>query len=235
MKRLLLALSFLCIAQNLAQGQVLISLLLGDKLNSEGLEFGLEGGFNWSAIKGLETTTLNRTFNLGFYFDIQLKDAWYLYTGTLVKSSLGAGELTANDLTLVGSGLYPEPGSYDQEIRYFLVPAFIKYRFANRFYVEAGPQFGLRNNAFVQFSSSSDDPETVVKDYNKDQINGFELGLAGGLGYKLKPGASGMSIGVKYHHGLSSVFKDFSSFNRGFFLKINVPIGAGKSKTNEEN
>ena len=32
----------------LASGQVLISLLLGDKLNTGKIEFGLEGGFNWS-------------------------------------------------------------------------------------------------------------------------------------------------------------------------------------------
>jgi len=56
------------------QGQVLISLLFGDMLNSDGLEFGLEGGFNWSKVSGMETNSSLRTFNLGFYFDIRLKD-----------------------------------------------------------------------------------------------------------------------------------------------------------------
>ena len=64
-----------------SQSQVLITLLLGDKLNSDGLEFGLEGGMNWTNISGMETNKFARKWNLGFYFDIRLKNQWYLYTG----------------------------------------------------------------------------------------------------------------------------------------------------------
>ena len=50
-----------------AQSQVLISLLFGDKLNSEGLEFGLEfgleGGVNWSSVSSLEADGRLSTFN----------------------------------------------------------------------------------------------------------------------------------------------------------------------------
>lgn len=34
-----------------AKTQILISILLGDKLNLGKMEFGLEGGVNWLAIK----------------------------------------------------------------------------------------------------------------------------------------------------------------------------------------
>jgi len=213
---------------NMAQSQVLISLLLGDKLNSDGLEFGLEGGFNWSQISGLESSEYNRSFNLGFYFDIRLKDSWSLYTGTLVKASLGSGNLTINDLNAVGSAPFPEAGNYDQEIRYFLVPILLKRHFSNRMYVEAGPQLGLRNQAFVKFESESEDLDISIKDYNKGQVNGIEFGLAAGVGYRLQDGPAGMTLGLKYHYGLSRVFKDFESYNRGLFLKINVPIGVSK-------
>ena len=53
--------------------QVLLSLIFGDKLNSEGLEFGLEGGVNWSNISNLDADKSLSTFNLGFYFDFKLK------------------------------------------------------------------------------------------------------------------------------------------------------------------
>ena len=56
-----------------AHSQVLISLLFGDKLNSDGLEFGLEGGMNFSNISNLEGDKALSSFNLGFYFDIRLK------------------------------------------------------------------------------------------------------------------------------------------------------------------
>lgn len=41
-----------------SNGQVLISLLLGDKLNSGKLEFGLDGGVNWSNISNLKERIL---------------------------------------------------------------------------------------------------------------------------------------------------------------------------------
>lgn len=228
MKKFLIGI-FLIIGFN-AHSQVLLSLIFGEKLNSDGIEFGLEGGYNWSTLTGLETTDLRRSFNLGFYFDIRLKDPWYLYTGTLVKSSLGVADLTLNDLNTLGVTVEPEEGQYDQQINYFLVPAFIKYKFPSRFYLEAGPQFGLRSKAFVEFQSDSDDPEVVVRDHNKEAIRSIEAGVAGGFGYKFKPGPRGMSIGVKYYHGLTRVYEDFKSYNRGLFLKINVPIGAGKKE-----
>lgn len=56
-----------------ARSQVLISLIFGDKLNSPFLEFGLDGGMNFSEISGLESSGTNVGFNLGFYFDIRSK------------------------------------------------------------------------------------------------------------------------------------------------------------------
>lgn len=226
MKRTLFVLA-LFISFN-ANSQVLLSLIFGEKLNSDGIEFGLEGGYNWSTLTGLETSEYRRTFNLGFYFDIRLKDPWYLYTGTLVKSSLGVANLTSNDINKLGVAPRPEQGKYDQQINYFLVPVFLKYKFKNRIYLEAGPQFGLRSKAFVEFRSDASDPEVVTRDYNKEAIRSIEAGVAGGFGYKFRPGPRGMSVGVKYYYGLTRVYKDFQSYNRGIFLKINVPIGAGK-------
>ena len=62
---------------------MLLSLIFGDALNSDGLEFGLQGGFNWSSMSGLETSSGNSTFNLGFYFDIKLKEHLSIYTGVI--------------------------------------------------------------------------------------------------------------------------------------------------------
>src|SRR5690242_19909376 len=78
----------------LVQGQVLISLLLGDKLNSGKIEFGLDGGVNYPDIRGLNHSQLKGTLNLGFYFDIKLKNPqWMVHTGVLVKSSMGTSGL----------------------------------------------------------------------------------------------------------------------------------------------
>ena len=214
-----------------SHSQVIISLLLGDKLNSGGLEFGLEGGFNFSDISGLDADKRLTSFNLGFYFDIRLKNQWNLYTGVLVKAKLGDNKLTPEDLVFLEITPNPEEnGNYSQVLNYFIVPALLKYNFDNRMYVEAGPQFGLLYNSWVQFESDLDIKDIKTKDYNKDKTNRLDTGITFGTGYKLKPGVA-MTIGIKYYYGFVNVYKGVSgSNNSSLFLKLNVPIGAGKNK-----
>jgi hypothetical protein len=213
-----------------SHSQVLLSLLFGDKLNSDGLEFGLEGGYNWSSISELEAGKSLSSFNLGFYFDIRLKNQWNLYTGVLVKAKMGDNELTSNDLTFLEITPNAEDGTYSQKINYFVVPALIKYNFKNRMYLEAGPQFSLMHKAWVEFNSDNDDRSIRIKDFNKDKINTLDAGFAIGTGYKLIAD-TGMTVGIRYYYGFTNVYKDVSGTNNSsLFLKLNIPIGAAKSK-----
>lgn len=212
-----------------ASAQVLISLIFGDKLNSDKIEFGLEGGFNYSQIGALDADKRLSNFNLGFYFDIRLKDSWKLYTGVLVKSKLGVEGLSDSDLALLE--IVPEEagGTYSQYINNFLVPALIKYEFPSRIYAEAGPQFGLMYKSWVQFDSDTDGQETRIKIENKDALNTIEAGGVIGVGYRLRPGPAGMTLGIKYYQGFTNVIKGLSgSRNNSINLKFNIPIGAGK-------
>ena len=68
MKKLLFFIGIVFISTT-AQSQILITLLFGDKLNSDRMEFGLEGGLNFSNISGFENDAYLSKFNLGFYFD----------------------------------------------------------------------------------------------------------------------------------------------------------------------
>jgi hypothetical protein len=225
----------LLLAVQIASSQVLISLLFGDKLNSDAIEFGLEGGFNYSDLGALEADKRLSSFNLGFYFDIELKDAWRLYTGVLVKSKLGVDNLSDSDLLLLGVTPEEEGGSYSQYINNFLVPALIKYRFPNRIYAEVGPQFGLLYKSWVQFDSDIDGTETRIRIENKDVLNTFEVGGVIGAGYRLRPGPAGMSLGIKYYQGFTNAIKGLSgSRNNAIFLKFNVPIGAAKKKGSKD-
>lgn len=210
--------------------QVLLSVIFGDKLNSDGLEFGLEGGFNWSDISNLEADKRLSSFNLGFYFDFRLKNQWNLYTGVLVKAKLGDNQLTPNDLAFLEITPNVEEGTYSQKINYFIVPALIKYNFKNRIYLEAGPQFSLMYKAWVEFNSDTDDKNIRIRDFNKDKINRLDVGVTVGTGYKLMAD-SGMTLGVKYYYGFANVYKGVSGTNNSsLFLKFNIPIGAAKSK-----
>ncbi|MCJ7468425.1 MAG: PorT family protein [Maribacter sp.] len=208
--------------------QILLSILFGDKLNSDGLEFGLEGGYNLSDISKLEASKSLSSFNLGFYFDFRIKNQWNLYTGVLVKAKLGSDELTSNDLAFLEVIPNQEEGSYSQVLNYFIVPALLKYNFKNRIYLEGGPQFGLMYKSWVEFQSDLENKDIRIRDYNKDKINKLDAGITFGTGYKLIPD-TGMTLGIKYYYGLTNVYKGLSgSNNSALFLKLNIPIGANK-------
>lgn len=238
MKKLAILTLMLCLGLH-SQSQVLITLLLGDKLNSDGLEFGLEAGLNVSSLSGLETNRPLTNLNLGFYFDIRMKSNWYIYTGCLVKSNTGAQDLTDNDLNVLDVTKYEGEidgilieGVYNQEIRYFMVPVLLKYRFDNNVYVELGPQAGLMYKSYIEFNSDVEGREATIKEFITDDLNTIDFGASAGLGYKL-PTEKGWTVGLRYYYGFTNVYKETivpSSRNRGFFVKLNIPIGAGKAK-----
>lgn len=233
MKKIFLAILLLGMAP-LAHSQILISLLLGDKLNSDGVEFGLEGGLNWSTIAGFDSHKYKSSLNLGFYFDLRMKNQWSLNTGVLVKSKLGTAKLSDADLVVLEAPTYEGEGDYSQVINYFIVPALIKYKFKNHIYVELGPQGGLMYSAWTEFIHKSDNSDVRIRDFNKDKINRIDAGMTFGLGYRLMKG-KGFTIGAKYYQGFTNVYKGKSgSVNSGFFLKINFPIGVGEKDKVED-
>jgi hypothetical protein len=234
MKKYIISIFFLFFIYNL-QSQVLIALLLGDKLNNGKMEFGLDGGLNFSSISELEANKWKRDFNLGFYFDIKMKKQWYFNTGVLVKSSLGVDNLSETDLNEIGTNLeITQLGDYTQKISYFLVPTLAKYRFKNNLYVEAGPQFGLMYKAWLEHNFNDEEGnENRIREENKDAVNRMEVGAVAGVGYRLLEGL-GWTIGVRYHYGLTNVYKNISSIkNHALFLKLNIPIGVSEAKKEE--
>lgn len=229
---LLLLLSFV---MHTAQSQVIISLLLGDKLNTGKIEFGLDGGLSLSNLSGLDNSDYLRTFNLGFYFDFKLKkQPWMIHTGVIVKSTMGADDLPVYSLNNTNLDSVFAGGDVQRRLSYFNVPVLIKYRFKNNFYAEAGPQLGLFYKAFDEFSNNYDDNELT---YSKDIRKGYhtlDAGVTVGLGYRLFKG-NGMNLGIRYYHGLVDVAASpgENMANRSWYFVAGIPIGVAKAKKAE--
>ena len=231
MKKVLLVATLLFCIQSV-NSQVLMSLIFGDMLNSPKVEFGLDGGVNFSTISNLEGAKYRTDFNLGFYFDFLLKNpSWALNTGVIVKSTMGANSLdvySLNDPVLddAFSG-----GHIDRKINYFNVPIMIKYKFDNNIYVKGGTQLGLLGKAFDQFKNDYGGENLEYKNNIRDKIHVVDAGLALGLGYRLT-GGNGMNIGVNYYHGLVTLMKGDVSpkqYNRSFYITAGIPIGKAKA------
>jgi hypothetical protein len=228
MHKSLLTISFLLIYYSSAS-QVLISIILGDKLNTGKIEFGLEGGANWSTIKGLDGAQTLPGFNLGFYFDIKLKNpSWMINTGVIVKSPMGANKLPVYSLNNDTLDQAFAGGHIKRKLRYFNVPVLIKYKFRNNLFIKGGIQLGLRYKAFDEFHNTILEKDDLKYKLSiKDQLNTIDAGIAFGLGYRFLSG-NGMNLIIQYYYGLTDIMKDDLSpaqYNRVFYLTAGIPIG----------
>lgn len=234
-KKHLLALFLMLFTFQLAQSQVLISLLLGDKLNTGKINFGLEGGYNLSNISNLKGAKAASNFNLGFYFDLLLKENknWYVHTGVIVKSTMGANiePYSLNNDSL--DELF-EDADVRRKINAFNIPILARYQFMNKVFVEFGPMIGfMLNKSHDEFTATkleNKEDELYYDRKIRDEHNLLDFGAQVGLGYKLKT-LHGMSVAVKYYQGVVDINKeavDKAHYNNSFYLVASIPIGAGE-------
>jgi len=231
---LITILSFAC---HHSDGQVIISLLLGDKLNTGQIEFGLDGGVNFPSLRGLPGGNSKGAFNIGFYFDIKTKNpAWLIHTGVLVKSTLGESNLPVYAVGDPNLDNAFADGQVQKKINYFNVPFMMKYKFNKNIYAEAGIMPSLRAKAHDIFTSSDGNGDLEYRLETGDQYHRLDFGLIGGVGYRLM-GGNGMNLGVRYYLGLVDITIDDTTpdqYNSSLYLSVGIPIGAGKAKERAE-
>jgi len=222
----------------LGNGQVLISLVLGDKLNSGKVEFGLEGGANFMTLGGLPQAKSTTGFNLGFYFDIKVKESpWMVHTGVIVKSSMGTSNLPAYSLGDPDLDKLFANGSVERNFRYFNVPVTAKYNFKNRLSLDGGIMLGLLYKAFDHFSADVNGSKLSYQLDILDQYHRLDAGATAGLSYKLMKGL-GMNFTVRYYYGLADITKSssqLSQYNRSLYIVVGIPIGRGKALAKAKN
>jgi len=232
MKKVLLILVLL-LSSRPANGQVLIALLFGDKLNTGKIEFGLDGGLNLASIGGIDQSGNLKAFNLGFYFDVKLgSPSWMIHTGVIVVSTMGADGVPVYSLNDPELDTEFNGGSVTRKLSYFSVPVMIKYRSASRFHAEGGLQFGLLHGAEDVFSNEVPDQGDLAYTRKiRDQYHPLDAGVVVGAGYRLL-GANGITLSVRYYFGFIDVVIDDatpSQFNRSIYFTAGIPIGASKA------
>lgn len=211
-----------------SRAQILISLLLGDVLNSEKIEFGLTTGLNRSYILDIEESSGLNNFNIGFYFHINMFESSYLSTGVLVKTNVGARGMSPYPIgDPEFDDVYAE-GKLTKEINYFYVPILWHQRINNRFFLEGGLQIGLRSKAYDYFNL--EDTYGGDLEYKRDvgdEYTRFDLGLLGGVGYKIRKQTKSTAVGINYYYGLLDVSKvpDMKIKNSSIYLYVRIPIG----------
>lgn len=228
----LLLISILSIVPVTLNAQILISILFGDALNSEKIEFGLAGGFNQSYILTIDESKGLNNFDLGFYFHINLKNSSYLSTGVHVKSNVGATGMITYPLNDAAFDSLYQNGTLTKKIPAFYIPILFHQRFNNRWYIEAGPQLGLIHNAVDIFDTAELGGDLRYTRETMEEYKRIDIGLLGGVGYKFKKQTKSMAVGVNYYYGLVNVSKipDLAIKNSTVYVYVKIPIGTGKTE-----
>jgi hypothetical protein len=218
-----------------AGSQVLISLLLGDKLNTGKIEFGLNLGLNRSYLTGLDESTGVNNFVLGFYFDILLKNKLYINTGVQVKSRVGATNIPVYSLDNNDLDSAFAEGYVSRQLNYFYVPVFLKYKFEKNIFIDGGVQVGLFYKGTDLFQNTIENKDDLsYKNDVRTQFKRIDAGVSAGVGYKFKKGL-GLNIGARYYYGMMNIYKTGSKTNNSYFyFYADIPIGAKKSKANQD-
>jgi hypothetical protein len=125
-----------------------------------------------------------------------------------------------------------------RKISYFNVPILARYQFKNMIYIEAGPNLGLRYQAYDIFYADIEDKNDLGYKLDvRDQLTRIDAGVMAGIGFQVLKG-TGYNFGMRYYYGLTEIMKENTGDpqrNSTFYLYFSMPVGAGeKAKAKAE-
>jgi Outer membrane protein beta-barrel domain len=229
MKKPILVLSLVLMA-NIAKSQVIISLLFGDKLNSDKVFFGLILGGSASNLSGYSTSSPFYNFNLGLFLNLKMSSRFFLQFDAMAKYKLGAKGLPVYSLNDEALDSLFKQGQLERNIKYLSVATTAQYRFYDYFLVEAGPQISLRTKATDIFSAGRAGGDLTFEKDISDMATRFDLGAVTGIAYQFEKG-QGIKIGIRYYFGFIDIFPSDAgnNANRSFQVNAYIPIGRYKA------
>ncbi|MDO7171809.1 porin family protein [Mariniflexile sp. AS56] len=156
---------------------------------------GLKGGYNLAAVSfdGDTETGQRHAFHVGFYGESFLSESVALQVEVLYSQQ--------------GYELKDNGGTFTQKLDYVNLPLLLKIYPDEAFFLEAGPQVGLAVSHKEEFDSNFGLFDTS----QEFEPQSFDWGVNFGAGFKT---ASGVSLGVRYHLGLGSIYEENNPQNR---------------------
>jgi hypothetical protein len=224
-----------------SHAQVHFSLAFGKDFLKNNVKIGLERGLSFSNITGAGDAKSVRSLNLGLFVDLKIKDStWFLHSGALLKSGMGAQNISSYPLNSTILDSVFASGSIERQLKYIHIPVLLRYKFNNHLFVEMGPRFGILTKATDHFYEPGK-PEngSYYKNNLTGRCNWFDAGIEAGMGYHLLRG-KGVNLGLRYYYGMTDLFRETQPDpvrQQALTIYLNIPILIGKhpEKPNDVN
>ena len=209
--------------------QVLISIIFGDKLNTDKMTFGLMLGSAWNSLTDYSEVSAQANFNLGLFLTFKLEQRLFLQFDALAKYKLGAKDMPVYSLGDATLDTIYQHGSLKRSISYLGLNTTIQYRIWEYLNVEAGPNVTLRTKAKDIFEVSHELGDQFFEKDMKDATTHFDFGVTTGLSWQFSKG-KGVKLGVRYYWGFVDLYPADAGTNAGRSLQVNVYIQIGGKK-----
>lgn len=189
--------------------------------SSNGAEFGVKGGLNFSNLYTDEVDDNNMltSFNAGLYAKFPITQSVAIQPEFLF-SRKGA-EFVYDNAFAEGTARF--------KLNYIEVPVLLRLNITENFNIHVGPYFAYLIDAQVT-NETDNGVFDFEENYDNDDFNKFDTGLTAGLGFDFES----LGIGFRYNYGLSTVGKEqtvdgvtFTSpdaKNSNFSLYLAVPL-----------
>jgi hypothetical protein len=238
MKKLFLTLVLCFVFLGHSQAQAaLFALIFGDKVATENFNVGLEIGFPYATVSGIDGNSSNLGLHFGIGANMKLSENWSLNPAAYFLSSRGA-DLDALSLNSPDAELNAKFNGVPATLKtnFIDVPLFVNYRFTNsKFKVGLAPQISFRTGSNAVFSNETGDFEYDIE----NQTNGTDFGLITQLGYIWNSTTKNLEVHIqlRYFHGFSDIYDNtlVSGENKMRFvsLSLSFPFIKKTKSTNE--
>ena len=170
-------------------------LPLNAQNNTKKANSGLKFGYNLASVNfdGNTETGKRHGFHIGFYGESFLTESLALQLELLYSQQ--------------GYELKDNSGTFTQKLDYINLPVLFKMYPDENFFLEVGPQVGIA----ISHNETYDSNFSLFDTSQKFDPQNFDWGVNFGSGFKTN---SGVSLGIRYHLGLGSVYKEGSPKNR---------------------
>ena len=217
------------------QGQVLMSLIFGDDLNSDKMAFGIHMDQAWNDFTHIEEGKPLRSFNMGLFFTRKFGEHWKGNLAMLAKYKRGTSELSPYLLDDPNLDALLNNTEVAREINYLSIPFTMQYVLNFGGFLELGPQVSFRTRARDIFKVLGKENSLIYINRIDDQVARWDFGWLAGIGYYLGKEKL-IAVGFRYHGGFTDVLKDENGNQTHMQWSIftQIPIGRGKMKADGE-
>jgi hypothetical protein len=234
MKKSIIVVFFVLFLVNLANAQVLIAILFGDKLSSEKIEMGIRLAENFASLTNITDSKTRPGLGFGLYVTFKMNEKFSLQPEFLFKSPMGAKGI----LPVLPGDPNLDPLLVDADVTtqltYVSIPVLAKYSFKENVSFGIGPQFGILTKAKNKYVAEVFEAEDLVFNDNiKSQLQSFDFGVVFNLEYKLQR-KKGINVNLRYYLGLTDTIRDNpGDAVKNSVVQIAVGIPMGKKEKDE--